>query len=307
LKYRINFSLNDKSVKNSDYHIDNTYTNSGLFLQDDLSLFDDQLNLILGVRMDKHSEMSEAVFSPRLNMKYEVTTDLNFRLAYTTGFKAPQTFDEDLHIESLGGDQRIVRNSPDLKPEKSRSVTASLDYETFIGDFAVLAGITGFYSRIDDAFSDMEGDPDGDIIVWYHVNSDGAEVSGVELDLGFKPTANSELRLGMTYKQSAYDSKQEIFDGVFSSDFLRTPDLYGYFRASYDVTETLNLFGSVVYTGEMFVPNESTETIVKTDQTFLELDTGLTWAIPVSDHFQTKFGAGVKNIIDAYQDDLGSR
>ncbi len=297
--------LNDASVNDPRYHIDKTYTNSGLFAQNDFTLFNEHLNVVVGARLDKHSEMADPVISPRINLKYELVHDLNLRLAYTTGFKAPQTFDEDLHIESLGGEQRVVRNASDLEPEKSRTVSAGLAYEGFISGYTFLVGVTGFHSRLSDAFTEIEDfDASDELILWKRINSDGADVSGIELDLGFKPTNASELRLGVTYKQSAYDSKQEIFGGVFSDRFLRTPDLYGYFRVSYDVTESISLFGAAKYTGTMYVPNETTEEVVKTGQTFVELDAGSTWELPLTESFKVKFALGMKNITNSYQDDL---
>ncbi len=297
--------LEDESVKDPRYHIDKTYKNKGIFVQDDFSIFNGQINFVIGARIDRHSEMDDPVISPRVNVKYKLIDDLNMRMAYTTGFKAPQTFDEDLHIESLGGEQRVVRNAPDLEPEKSQTMSAGLEYEGFINEYAFLIGLTGFYSQMSDAFTEVE-DADGstDLILWQRINSDGARIYGIEADLGFKPTFNSELRLGLTYKQSAYDSKQEIFDGIFSDDFLRTPDLYGYLRASYDVNKKLNLFSSAKYTGTMFVPNEATGEIVETSDTFIELDAGITWTLPVIKSFEAKLAFGMKNITDAYQKDL---
>jgi len=297
--------LDDKSVKDSRYYIDNTYTNFGFFVQDDFNFFNDHLNVVVGARVDDHSEMSDPVISPRINGKYEIMEDVNLRLAYTTGFKPPQTFDEDLHIESLGGEQRVVRNASDLEPEKSQTISAGFQYEGFVGDYALLIGVTGFHSQLSDAFTEVEdSNPNSNLILWKRINSDGAEVSGIEIDLGFKPSFDSELRMGMTYKTSAYDSEQEIFDGKFTDKFLRTPDLYGYFRASYDMTEKLNFFGSAKYTGTMYVPNETTEEIVETSQTFVELDAGLTWDLPFVNSFSAKLSFGMKNITDAYQDDL---
>jgi len=299
--------LNDKSVKDANYYIDKVYTNSGVFLQDDFMLFHDRLNIVAGVRIDKHSEVDHRILSPRLNMKYTLIDALNLRAAYTTGFKAPQTFDEDLHIESLGGDQRVVRNADNLKMERIHSFTASLDYEGVIGSFQLLAGVTGFYSELQDAYSEVELDnSNSDLILWQRINSDGGRVYGIETDFGFKPTLSSELRLGITYNKANYLTAQEIFSGVSSDKFLRSPNLHGYFRASWDLTKDLNLFSSVVYTGTMYVPNESTETIVKTSNTFYDIDAGSSYEFALTGSLNAKISGGVKNLINAYQKDLPS-
>ena len=41
--------------------------------------------------------MDKAVFSPRANIRYNPTQDVNIRFSYAEGFRAPQAFDEDLH------------------------------------------------------------------------------------------------------------------------------------------------------------------------------------------------------------------
>ena len=298
-------NLKDNSVKDARYHIDETFNNFGAYVQDDISFMDNHLNLIIGARLDKHSELENPVISPRVNVKYEVIEGLDFRTSFTTGFKAPEIFDEDLHIESLGGDQRVVRNSNDLKEESSRSFTAGFEYQRFIGDVAVLFGATGFYTTLDDAFTTEPLGVENGLILWQRINAEGADVKGIEIDLGIKPIQQVEIRAGFTYKSSKYDNPQEIFDGQFTDKFLRTPDDYGFLRLSYDPSNRLNLFASVKYTGKMVVPNEADEIIVQTKDTFFDADFGLSYKVPAFDYFGGQISLGIQNIFDAYQKDLG--
>ncbi len=300
-----NDKLEDNSVKDARYHIDETYTNFGAYLQDDISLMDNHLNLILGARIDKHSELESAVFSPRASMKYELSEGLDLRASFSTGFKAPQTFDEDLHIESLGGDQRVVRNTDGLKEESSRSFSGGLEYQNFIGDVAVLFGVTGFFTTLDDAFSTEPLGEENGLVLWQRINTSGAEVKGVEFDMGIKPIQELEIRAGFTYKTSKYDETQEIFDGQFSDKFLRTPDDYGFIRVSYDPSDRVNVFSSMRYTGKMVVPNESVELVLEPEDTFFEFDLGFSYKVPAFDYFGGKLTFGIQNIFDSYQEDLG--
>ncbi len=298
--------LTDNSVKDARYHIDETNTNFGAYIQDDISFMNNRLNIILGARLDKHSKLSDPVISPRLNMKYEITEGLDLRASFTTGFKAPQTFDEDLHIEALGGDQRVVRNNSDLKEESSKSISGGIEFQNFIGDVAVLFGVTGFYTDLDDAFTTQPLTETADgLSIWERVNTDGAEVKGFEIDMGIKPVQEVEIRAGFTYKSSKFDSQQEIFDGQLTDKFLRTPDEYGFLRISYDPNERVNLFSSMRYTGKMVVPNEAIEQILEPDETFLEFDFGLSYKLPAFDYFGGKITLGIKNLFDSYQEDLG--
>ena len=78
--------------------------------------------------MDKHNLIDHAIFSPRANVRFNPTSDINLRLSYSSGFRAPQAFDEDLHITAGGGDVAIIQISPDLKEENSQSISASADF-----------------------------------------------------------------------------------------------------------------------------------------------------------------------------------
>ncbi len=43
----------------------------------------------IGRRVDKNSIMDKAVFSPHANVRYNPTADVNLRLSYAEGFRAP--------------------------------------------------------------------------------------------------------------------------------------------------------------------------------------------------------------------------
>ena len=112
----------DEATSNNKFDIDETYTNTGLFVQDNMHFGDhEKLEFVIGARFDKHSEINDMIISPRLNIKYEIIEELVFRTGFTTGFKAPQVYDEDLHIAVLGGDEVVIRNSIDLAEEHSNS------------------------------------------------------------------------------------------------------------------------------------------------------------------------------------------
>lgn len=64
----------------------------------------EQWSFLIGGRLDKNSIMDKAIFSPRANVRYNPTQDINIRFSYAEGFRAPQAFDEDLHISNVGGE-----------------------------------------------------------------------------------------------------------------------------------------------------------------------------------------------------------
>ena len=92
--------------------------------------------------------MDKAVFSPRANVRYNPTADVNLRLSYAEGFRAPQAFDEDLHISNVGGARVSIVRDPNLKEERSRSVNGSVDWYHYFGDFQVNMLLEGRWCRL---------------------------------------------------------------------------------------------------------------------------------------------------------------
>lgn len=301
--------LLDRSVASESYYIDEIFTNYGFYLQDEWSLDDNKdLMLVYGLRVDKHSKLEKAIVSPRINLKYELFDGMILRAGYTTGFKAPQIFDEDLHICGLEGEQRIIRNDPELREERSHSFSAGIEFQNFVGNTPMLAGLTAFYTKLTDAYAEefVRSEPTFDL--WRRINSGGAEVLGIELDLGIKPTNHIELRGGLTYKQNQFDEKLPDFD---TKNFLRTPDLFGHLNIIYEISKTINFYSAVKYTGSMYMPHEivvedadEPELLLKTTPEFFILDAGITFNIELLKNLNTKLSFGVKNITDAYQKDL---
>ena len=76
--------------------------------------------ILIGGRLDKHNLMDGLIFSPRANIRYNPTENINFRASYSYGFRAPQAFDEDLHIDNVGGTVSMIRLAEDRSVEKSQ-------------------------------------------------------------------------------------------------------------------------------------------------------------------------------------------
>jgi outer membrane receptor for ferrienterochelin and colicins len=301
--------LVDKTVSNPIYFLDEVYQNFGILLQDNFHFGTaERFEIVAGARADKHSEIKDWVISPRISAKARVNNSLVARASFSTGFKAPQTYDEDLHICGLEGDQRVTRNVADLKPEKSFTLSGGFEFQQTVNNVPVMFAVTGFYTRLNDAFTDRFVSSVDNIDFWERINSDGAKVGGMELDLGVRPLSGLEFRSGWTYKKSQYDSPLEDFN---TTNFLRTPDLSGYLRFTYDVSKNLNANASISYSGEMDVPHEiavegesEPDLILERSQSFLELNAGIVYELPMIKAFNLKLNLGVKNLTDAYQKDL---
>ena len=110
-------------------------------------------SFLLGGRLDKHSMVKNAIFSPRANVRFNPTKDLVLRANYSAGFRAPQVFDEDLHVDNAGGDLIVIENDPNLHEERSNSFSLSADWYTHFGAWQLNLTAEGFYTELHDAFS----------------------------------------------------------------------------------------------------------------------------------------------------------
>ena len=301
--------LNDKTTAETAYHIDEVYSNTGIFLQDNLHFgTEDEIEFVVGFRLDKHSELSNWIISPRMNAKFDIGGDFMLRGAYTTGFKPPQTYDEDLHLCGIEGDQRVIRNSPDLKEEKSYTISAGLEYQGYLNSIPAMASFTVFRIRLNDSFSEQFVSKQGNIERWERINSDGAKVGGIEFDLGIRPISDIEFRGGFTYKKSKFDSPHEDFN---TRNFLRTPDLTGNVRIVFTPMEKLNFYLRSNYIGKADIPHEiaiegqeDPELRLEKSEDFLQVDIGLSYRLPLNNGMNTKLNIGVRNLTNAFQKDL---
>jgi len=99
----------------------------GFYLQTDWKA-SEKFGMLLGFRLDKHGELDNFVLNPRLNLIYNLTPLMQLRGSFSTGFRAPQAFDADLHVAFAGGGVSLINIDPNLKKENSNSFSASLDF-----------------------------------------------------------------------------------------------------------------------------------------------------------------------------------
>lgn len=278
---------------------DETYENTGLYVQDDWR-WSDTVNLVLGGRVDSSSEIDDLIVSPRLAAMWSPDHALSFRVAYAEGFRAPQVFDEDLHITQVGGESQVIRNDPDLKEERSRSYSAGMEWTPVVGDGFALVEATAFLTTLKDAFFlDEQDDPTTPDQELFRVNRGGAEVYGVELNLGYQFSESFIAQVGYVHQQARFDEPEDDFG---SRDYFRTPDDYAVMSLTWKNPKLVDVFVGAKYTGPMKIPHYAgfiDEDRLETTSSFL------TWDASVSRAFGAfSLTLGVKNLTDEYQDDL---
>ncbi|MBN1985334.1 MAG: TonB-dependent receptor [Prolixibacteraceae bacterium] len=250
------------------------------------------------------------VLSPRVSVLYNITGDLQFRTGFAKGFRAPQIFDEDLHIETSGSRQVLHRNDPDLKQESSQSFTSSLDYSKAFGEWQIQVLAEGFYTRLNEPFANEYGTPDENgVVVYTRVNAkDGATVKGVNLELNASPSGKLQLQSGFTIQKSEFDEPQEFNE----TRFFRSPESYGYLSFSYNPVHEFSMAATGNYSGPMLVPyfgpraTNPEQGQLNTSNSFFDAGIKLGYEIHLSDFMSMEFIGGVKNIFNSYQNDFDS-
>lgn len=311
LEYNYN-NLQDETI-GYDYSFTQRVDIVSAYFQNEWS--NDKWGFLIGGRVDKNSLLDNVVFSPRANLRYNPTKNVNFRATYSTGFRAPQAFDEDLHIAVVGGERVVNRLAEDLRQEKSQSLSLSADlYKTF-GSVSTNLLIEGFYTRLDDVFTMRElSEPlaNGSVVMERY-NGSGATVKGVTVEAKAALPSQLQFQVGATYQNNRYDEAEEWSSDpevAAESRMFRTPDLYGYFTASYNPVKDLTLSLSATYTGEMLVqhfagPGSTIErdTAFKTPD-FFDANAKVSYDFTLVNSVRSQVYVGIHNIFNAYQSDF---
>ncbi|MFV0269481.1 MAG: TonB-dependent receptor [Draconibacterium sp.] len=261
----------------------------------------------IGDDAENDADVSGNVLSPRVSLLYNLTENLQFRAGYARGFRAPQIFDEDLHIETSGSRQVLHENDPDLKQESSNSYTASLDFSNHSGNWQYQFLVEGFYTQLIDPFANDFGEPDENgTVVYTRINAEkGASVAGVNLEFNASPSNKIQFQSGLTIQKSEFEEAQE-FD---ETRFFRTPNTYGYLSLNYSPVPVFNMAFTGNYTGDMLVPYFGTENPdgeLRESGSFFDAGVKLSYDFRVTDHVKVQLNGGVKNIFNSYQDDFDS-
>lgn len=279
------------------------------FLQNEWK--NERISILLGGRFDKHSLIKNSILSPRLNLRYNFNEVIGVRATYSSGFRAPQVYDEDLHGSAIGGEIAFVQNNTNLKPERSQSYSGSIDINKTFGSVQTELLIEGFYTNLDNVFflEEKGTDTDGNLLL-ERENGSGAVVQGINLEGKIIPLQNLRFQMGLTFQKSEYKEAQQWSDNVNvlpQKRMFRSPDTYGYLTANYQVVKNMNISLSGTYTGSMLVQHfagyiaedEESET-----PDFFDLNFKLSYDFILKNNTKIQVNGGLQNIFNSYQKDF---
>lgn len=296
--------LND-NIPGYNRKINETFYNIGGVLQYDW-MFAKWGEIVLGARLDKHSELSDGILSPRAALMFTPTKWLKTRTSLSTGFRAPQIFDEDLHITMVGGEGAVIRNVDGLEKERSFSIAQQVEMDfDFESGWELKTGANGFYTKITDAFEVYEDDDPttaGQLEMFRH-NRGKTTVAGAEVELEVSYQKTWGIGTGWTFEKAKNNTPDEDFG---QKDLFRTPNVYGYFDTWLNVLNGLAFSTTVEITGNMKVPHYAgyiAEDRLDETPWFADWSANISYKIDLKDDRYLSPFIGIKNILDNRQDD----
>lgn len=269
----------------------------------------DQWSVLVGARLEKHNLLTKPVCTPRATFRYTPVEGLVLRAGYSSGYRAPQAYDEDLHVAAVGGNVSLITLDPNLKPEYSHSATLSADWYHQWGKWELNLTAEGFYTYLQDVFFLREDgiDPAGNIL-FTRTNAPGAWVGGLNVEGKLVYGQWFTFQIGYTFQQSRYTVAQQWSAAVPAQKrMLHTPDNYGYMLLDVHPVKDFTISINGKATGSMLVPHlagyiaQDEETLTPS---FWDLGIRLAYDVHLYKHYCLEISCGVKNVLDQFQKDL---
>ena len=329
LEYQLNDT--DDAIPGYNRLVDQKVNSIGLYAQYEWKP-SEKFTALVGARLDhvnvdgfytiqdvaRSSDVSETVLNPRLTILYNINDALQFRGGYARGFRAPQAFNEDLHISSVGGEQRFVILSDNLESEFSNAFTASFNYTKDFNKTQTNFLVEGFYTTLENPFTIVSTGtslPNGSILEESR-NGSGAYVAGANLELSVSPSSDFSFQAGATFQRSIFKEDQVLFEAdgsvpgeqdVILEEFVRAPNVYGFLNANWTASEALRFDVTGSYTGSMIAPQVISDSgfidLVDTES-FLDMTTKIIYHFDPIENFHVELSGGIQNLFDSYQDNF---
>ena len=281
----------------------------------------DKWGFLVGGRLDNWYSATAKKFlcipSPRVTLRYNPTHNINLRATYGSGFRAPQAFDEDLHILIVGGERTRIRLADDLREERSHSFTASADMYKNFGRVQTNLLVEGFCTMLNGVFALRETGITGEDGATIHerYNGSGATVMGLNVEgkIAYAPWV--EASAGVTLQRSRYTTPEQWSETAEAAEnMFRSPNVYGYFTVSTQPLKNFKIDLSGNYMGKMYVehyaggilPDGSTleEDRIERTTPFFDLGVKLAYDFKIWKTIGLQVNAGVRNILNSYQKDF---
>ncbi|WP_028115378.1 TonB-dependent receptor plug domain-containing protein [Ferrimonas senticii] len=186
-----------------------------VFLQDEISLFDERVFLVPSVRYDDHETFGGQT-TYQLGSTWEVIEDHRLKANVGTGYKAP-TLMQLYGTEATG--IGTFWGNPDLKPEESKNYELRYEYRGDRVDVNVgwyFNDVTDFLHREKCDYSSNcsfvdDKNPKGD---WLRVNVGEVEIRGIETELAYRMTEQLDVTVSYNHIDAEVLEGEKIYGGA---------------------------------------------------------------------------------------------
>ncbi|WP_421751446.1 TonB-dependent receptor [Croceimicrobium sp.] len=323
------YNLVDEEMPGYERHIKQALNTWGTYLQSQYDL-NEHWKLQAGIRLDisnlngnyllASSQIQQNSnflnWSPRLNLQYILNESWQFRTSYARGYRIPQAFNEDLHIETVGGAALFIQLDENLKSEESHSFNTSAEYLIISKNAEHKFLLSGFYTLLARPFVlvDRQALPNG-TAVQTKSNGEGATVRGLNLEYQAALHSGWQWQASFTAQQSLYSQAQTLWQdnasdtkSLSTNVFLRSPNLYGYLSLAYKHNTSWTYSTALNFTGPMYLArliNPISEELQLTKSpSFLDWQIAAEYKLVKTKKWESALKLGVKNLTNAFQSDL---
>ncbi|MEO6683396.1 MAG: TonB-dependent receptor [Ginsengibacter sp.] len=174
-----------------------------------------------GLRFSNNSEYDAPPIIPSINTKFALNKELDLRLAYGYGFRAPTL--RELYLNFIDVNHNLVGNK-DLKAEYSNSINGSLTYSPVsVKNILFSSTLSGFYTAFRNQVELLENVKNP--IEYTYYNTDKSKTLGGSIENVFE-WKNLDIGIGFSYigySSSQFDDENLI--KMDHRDLLWTPEI----------------------------------------------------------------------------------
>jgi len=229
------------TIENDDgsiVNVDEDVRTQSLYIQDEARLFD-LLTLVAGGRYDHHSTFGSEV-NPKLSLMYKPRKDTTFRASFGTSFKSP-TIRQLYYTAPYRHGSFYAQSNPDLKPEKGKGYSASL--EQWLFNRMVMVDLGCFRNDVDDmVVREDTGTLYNDLPLMKYKNVEEAITQGIEFMTKAYFTDDFTATLSYTYTDTENKETGKDLTYVPKHSASLSPS-YGWERYGVVASATLSVNG----------------------------------------------------------------
>ena len=286
LSYLLGIEYNQEKGEGSRIQGSPQMVNKALFSSVEFKFWKERLKIRPAIRYAHNSTFGGA-FVPQVNLKYSFTENINLRIAYGRGYKAPNL--RELYFEFIDTNHNIVGNE-DLNPEYSNHVSANLDYNKKLNPNSVLnSKLSFFHNSIENKITSQTSLENPQQSTYY--NLDHEKTLGLNLNQGYK-YKSLKLNAGISFTGIELKERDELTD---IHELKTYPELN--VNLTYKIPKIKVLINAFYkYTGKLpaIMENDKSEKIIAHFPAYDQLDFNLSKTIFES----LKIGLGIRNLFD---------